>query len=221
MKKHVLAVRGALGDSPKSSKYIETVPKLGYRFIAPISEIVRVRPVVPTHGAREAPASERSRLPPRLDRMIGRDDEVAAVRATLLRQRFVTIVGPGGMGKTTVAISVAHALVHEFPDCAVFVDLAAIADASLVAGMVAAALGMAVHSIDPEPGIVVFLDSRRVLWFWTTVSTLSLPPPLSRNASISPRQRSAFSRRAASRSASRASTSIHSRRCGRRMTHQT
>ena len=156
VRKHVLAVRSALGDGPKSSKYIETVPKLGYRFVAPIREVVSVRPVVPTQGAR-------SKLPPQLERMIGRDDDVAALRAELLRERFVTLVGPGGMGKTTVAISVAHALAREFPDAAVFVDLAAIADASLVAGVVAAALGLAVHSNDPEPGLVAFLESRRVL----------------------------------------------------------
>jgi predicted ATPase/DNA-binding winged helix-turn-helix (wHTH) protein len=163
VKKHVLAVRSALGDSPRDSRFIETVPKLGYRFIAPIREIDTVGRVAPTQAARDAPVPERSRLPPQLERMIGRDDEVAALRADLLRERFVTIVGPGGMGKTTVAISVAHALADEFPDYAAFVDLAAIAEPSMVTGMVAAALGMAVHLNDPEPGIVAFLQSRRAL----------------------------------------------------------
>ncbi len=156
VRKHVLAVRNALGDGAKGSRYIETVPKLGYRFVAPISEIVSVRSV----GVKEAVHSS---LPPQLDRMIGREGEVAAFQAELLRERFVTIVGPGGMGKTTVAISVAHALAREFPDSAIFVDLAAIADTSLVVSVVAAAVGMAVHSYDPLPGLVAFLESRRLL----------------------------------------------------------
>ena len=43
--------------------------------------------------------------------MVGRDDTVRALSVQLMRQRFVSIVGPGGMGKTTVAVSIAHALI--------------------------------------------------------------------------------------------------------------
>ncbi len=59
------------------------------------------------------PASQTPRpraLPPALARMIGRDDTVRTIAADLRTDRFVTLVGPGGMGKTTVAVSVAYAM---------------------------------------------------------------------------------------------------------------
>ena len=51
--------------------------------------------------------------------------------------RFVSIVGPGGIGKTTVAISVAHTLLDGFHGAVFFVDLAALTDAKLVPTAVA------------------------------------------------------------------------------------
>ncbi|MEI9926325.1 MAG: hypothetical protein WDN50_25815 [Bradyrhizobium sp.] len=50
----------------------------------------------------------------------GRDDTVRLISEKLVTERFVTIVGHGGMGKTTVALSVAHALLSEFGRCRVF-----------------------------------------------------------------------------------------------------
>jgi predicted ATPase len=58
--------------------------------------------------------------------MVGRDDTVRSLAEELQVWRFVSIVGPGGVGKTTVAISVAHALVDGFHDAVFFVDLAAV-----------------------------------------------------------------------------------------------
>ena len=46
VKKHVLGVRTALGDRPRNSLFIETIPKRGYRFIAPVTEPVAANPVV-------------------------------------------------------------------------------------------------------------------------------------------------------------------------------
>ncbi|MFX8039886.1 hypothetical protein ABTK61_19245, partial [Acinetobacter baumannii] len=53
-------------------------------------------------------------LPHRLERMIGRDDVVREVSQRLLSERFITLRGPGGIGKTTVAIALAHELSAQF-----------------------------------------------------------------------------------------------------------
>jgi len=82
-------------------------------------------------------------LPRAAKSLVGRDDDVAAVRALLETEgaRLVTIVGPGGVGKTRLAIEVARELAAEFADGTWFVDLAPIHSAGLVLPAIANALG--------------------------------------------------------------------------------
>jgi predicted ATPase len=80
--------------------------------------------------------------------MIGRDDAIRTLSERLMMSRFVSIVGPGGIGKTTVAISVAHMLLDGFNGAVFFVDLAALTDARLVPTAVASALGLMVQTQD-------------------------------------------------------------------------
>src|SRR5260370_21649188 len=77
--------------------------------------------------------------------------------------RFVSIVGPGGIGKTTVAISVAHALLDGFHDAVFFIDLAALTDPQLVPTAIASALGFAVQTQDPVVGLLAFIGDRKIL----------------------------------------------------------
>jgi predicted ATPase len=149
------AERWAMG-----ARYIANVPGRGYCFVAPIT---RTAALLPAQAADSIPTVPPLRLPSRLARMIGRDDAVAGLCVQLLNQRFVSIVGPGGIGKTTVAVSVAHALVREFSGAVAFVDLASIEDPRLVAGAVASTLGLAVHMNDPIPNLIAFLDQKRIL----------------------------------------------------------
>ena len=95
----ISALRKALAQSDPSRRYIANVPGRGYSFIVPISSS---SPAVELEGA------SRSALPTRLARMVGRKDTIATIQAKLAAQKFVTIVGPGGIGKTTVAVAVAH-----------------------------------------------------------------------------------------------------------------
>jgi predicted ATPase len=74
--------------------------------------------------------------------MVGRDDTVRSLAEQLQMWRFVSIVGPGGVGKTTVAISDAHTLADGFHDAVFFIDLAALTDPQLVPTAVASALGL-------------------------------------------------------------------------------
>jgi predicted ATPase/transcriptional regulator with XRE-family HTH domain len=83
-------------------------------------------------------------LPLLLDALIGRDNEVAAILAMLERDhvRLVTLTGPGGVGKTRLAIEVARAWTSAFADGAVFVDLGPLGDANQVLPAIAGPIGV-------------------------------------------------------------------------------
>ena len=72
------------------------------------------------------PTKRKHNLPGLLVRLIGRSSTVASIAARLPRQRFLTIVGPGGIGKTSVAVAVAQNLVNAYEDGVWLVDLAPI-----------------------------------------------------------------------------------------------
>jgi predicted ATPase len=95
--------------------------------------------------------------------MVGRDDTVRTLAEQLQMWRFVTVVGPGGVGKTTVAISVAHTLVNGFPDAVFFVDLAALTNPQLVPTAVASVLGFELQTQDPLVGLLAFIGVRKIL----------------------------------------------------------
>jgi predicted ATPase/DNA-binding winged helix-turn-helix (wHTH) protein len=158
LRSHVVALRRALRDGQDGARYVVNVPGRGYCFVCPVqrSPSAEAAPV-PT-----GPASVATVVPPRLRRMVGRDTVVELVAAQLSRQRFVTILGPGGIGKTTVAVSVGHALAADF-DAVCFVDLGPLTDPRLVPSLLATALGLVVQSDDPIPNLVGFLRDRRML----------------------------------------------------------
>jgi DNA-binding winged helix-turn-helix (wHTH) protein len=154
---HITTLRKALGDAGESSRYVVNVPGRGYCFTAPL-----LRPA-PPEGRASLPAVSPHSLPSPLARMIGRDDAVEKISAELGLHRFVTIVGPGGIGKTSVALAVAHRELEAFGGQVCFVDFGALTDARLVPGTIAAALGLTVNSDDPMPGLLTFLRNRRTL----------------------------------------------------------
>jgi predicted ATPase/DNA-binding winged helix-turn-helix (wHTH) protein len=153
----IAGLRRALGEGSKGARYIVTVPGRGYSFIAPVTLSV-------PEASKESSASMRlKRLPAKLTRMIGREDVVRALSEKLIARRFVTIVGPGGIGKTTVAHAVAHELLGEFNGEVVLVDLTILTDAELVSATVASALGFVLQTEDQLLDLVNFIGDRKIL----------------------------------------------------------
>ncbi len=91
-----------------------------------------------------SPLSQPSRnnLPTQLTRLVGRDEEVAALMACVQNNRLVTIAGSGGIGKTRIAVCVGSQMLQTFPDGVWLVELAPITVDQFVPNAVAAALGI-------------------------------------------------------------------------------
>src|SRR4051794_2939088 len=129
---HMTSLRKALGDGKAGARYIKTITGRGYCFVAPVSGARPRRDVALVAAGRFSHAN----LPNRLSRMIGRDDDVPKLSAQLIASRFVTIVGAGGIGKTTVAVAVAHHLADAFSGSVLFVDLGVLNDVNLVSSAI-------------------------------------------------------------------------------------
>ncbi|MDP9383498.1 MAG: helix-turn-helix domain-containing protein [Chloroflexota bacterium] len=105
-------------------------------------------------------------LPPQPTPFIGREQEVGDVRQQLVRPdlRLLTLTGPGGIGKTRLALEAAAGVLEEFPDGVYFVPLAPIADPSLVVPTIARTLGLAEAGARPiAETLVEHLRGRRML----------------------------------------------------------
>jgi predicted ATPase/DNA-binding winged helix-turn-helix (wHTH) protein len=135
LKVQIAALRRALGEGRRGDRYIATVSGRGYRFVAPVER----------HGTsqaqREATAPEHN-LSLGWTHPLGRDEIIDALLPELPVRRFITIVGPGGIGKTTVAVALANMLLENYRDGVWLVELAALRDPDLVPSAIAAALGI-------------------------------------------------------------------------------
>ena len=163
LRTHVCSLRKALGDVASGTRYITSVAGRGYCFVAPVVRSTRevtAETVVPatSEGGKLSPS-----LPPRLGRMAGRDETVRKLIEQLLEHRFVTVVGAAGIGKTTVAVSLGHALLDNFGGAVRFIELGSIIDPNLVAATVASTLGIVVQTDDALPSLQAFLRDKRVL----------------------------------------------------------
>jgi predicted ATPase/DNA-binding SARP family transcriptional activator len=101
-------------------------------------------------------------VPPRLTRLFGRDAALGELAATVQHERVVSLVGPGGVGKTRLAQ--AFAVTARFPDGIAFVDLSAIGGDERVASAVAAAVGVREeHGLGVEEALAAELRDARLL----------------------------------------------------------
>jgi predicted ATPase/DNA-binding winged helix-turn-helix (wHTH) protein len=116
-------LRKALGDSARNPQFIEHVPRRGYRLIASVE-----RRAGSPFPAAEPPHN----LPAPLTSFVGRNDEAAEVGELLDRHRLVTLVGPGGVGKSRLAVVIALDAHEHHRDGTWLVELASIATTPVV-----------------------------------------------------------------------------------------
>jgi DNA-binding winged helix-turn-helix (wHTH) protein len=154
---HVAALRKALGDGQAGQRYIVTVAQRGYSFVAPLS----FEPLAPL--AHIPHPSLARNLPLQRTRMIGRQALVENLVTQLPRKRFITLVGTGGIGKTTVALRVAERLIGHYRDGTHLLDLASLNDAAMIAPNLRALLDLPLQDGDPLDAIARQLKERHLL----------------------------------------------------------
>src|SRR5277367_4156616 len=150
LKLQVSTLRRALGDGQGDNRYVATVVGRGYNFVAPIrKEEPSSSPIIAT--------AELHNLPFATTRMIGRETIATTLVTQLSQQRLVTVVGPGGIGKTTVGLAVAERMIGAYEHGVRLIDLAPLADPGLVPSAVATVLGLEIRTKDPLPSLVAAL----------------------------------------------------------------
>src|SRR6266852_7758868 len=155
---HVSALRKALGEGRSGTRYVTNVSGRGYCFVAPISRAASP-PVLLSNSLAHSPVG----LPPSPTGMVGRDEAVQLISEELIARRFLTIVGPGGIGKTTLANAVSRTMLAAFDGAVHYVDFGPLGSPSLVPNMVASTVGLPGNFDDPLAALTAFLRDRRML----------------------------------------------------------
>lgn len=155
---HIAALRRTLGDGVDGARYLTNIPGRGYRFVADVimsdaepSEVADNSGFGTPHASLPVPA-----------RTIGREELVGVLAAQIKLQRLVTITGPGGIGKTTVALGVAGAAVADFERIE-FLDVSQASDAPQVRGALAALMDLSLGPNDSIAGLVAKLENQHML----------------------------------------------------------
>ncbi len=156
---HVGALRRALGDGQGGNRYLVTTPGRGYRFVGPVTLSELNPPAAPAAAVKPI-----HNLPVLMTRLVGRADLVGKLTRQLPQHGFITLAGPGGIGKTSLALTVAEALAGAYEDGVWWVDLAPLGTPALVPVALAAVLGIDVGSEDHAlSGLIAALKTKRML----------------------------------------------------------
>nr|WP_243770244.1 LuxR C-terminal-related transcriptional regulator [Amycolatopsis acidicola] len=110
-----------------------------------------------------APPGPRTELPAQLTEFVGREAELASIREVLGSARLVTLLGPGGVGKTRLAIQAADKVRRAFADGVRWVELGALQDPALLAQTLVDALGIRDRSARPQQLLDDYLHNRQLL----------------------------------------------------------
>ncbi|QKK29019.1 winged helix-turn-helix domain-containing protein [Rhizobium indicum] len=155
LKVTIASLRRALREYTPTEDYIRTFVGRGYRLTDQVitGEIPKIA---------DLPVVANTRFP-ELATVIGRDAEIAELRARIAANRLTTIVGPGGIGKTTVAVATVQLLEDEEGDLITFIDFSRVAGEEFVIPSVAAALGISSGSQDRLDAISSILARRKTL----------------------------------------------------------
>jgi len=161
---HIGALRKVLHDA-SGSLYVENVVGRGYSFVAPVRRVVHHAPPQYLPAGIAAAPSAPGAPPLAHGRIFGRGDALQQLAGQVLQRRLVTVAGPGGMGKTTVALAVAASgqLAQSFAHGVFLVDLAPLTDGAQVSSALALALGMPAMSNDPAAALAAHLHDMHAL----------------------------------------------------------
>jgi len=161
---HIAGLRKALKAEGRATPYIVTSAGRGYSFAGRVTwHEPREAPRDSAAPARPVSAQRITHLPRRPPRILGRDADIIEVSRLLGLHRFVSIHGTGGIGKTTVALALAHNHLGAFADGVLFLDLGLRSQHDNLAQIVASSLGVMADSSDPTGSIVEYLRHRQVL----------------------------------------------------------
>ncbi|MET0411942.1 MAG: winged helix-turn-helix domain-containing protein [Polyangiaceae bacterium] len=159
LKVTIAALRRTLGDSGShEARYIATVTGRGYQFVAPVT-----RAFSPDQASPSTPTARRHNLPLGKTRILGRAEAIDAIRSDFGTSRLVTIVGPGGIGKTTVALAVAEQTLGAFEDGVWLIDFGLLKDPKLAPHAVATAIGLPGDAPDMLTAVCESLRGRELL----------------------------------------------------------
>lgn len=153
----IKSARQAIGDNGREQRLIRTIHGRGYRFVGTVDEPSSTSSGGPERSPDgepphdQTPPTPRRRLPGYPTPFVGRESEVGIVQRLIEdpTSRLVTILGPGGMGKTRLAVAVANRTAPSFADGVFFVSLAPIADADRVVFAIADAASLALDARHP------------------------------------------------------------------------
>jgi predicted ATPase/DNA-binding winged helix-turn-helix (wHTH) protein len=152
------SARRAVGDDGRAQRVIRTVHGRGYQFIAPVEH--ETAPAAP--GAVWATHTEA--LAVAATPLVGRRHELSVLDNLIGRTSLLTLTGPGGVGKTRLAVELANRVADRYPDGVAFVALTAVRDPASVPTVVVDALGLGRDSgIEPERVLRESLRRRTML----------------------------------------------------------
>jgi len=155
LRAQIAVLRKALCEDQSTARYIAAVPARGYRFIAPI-----YRSELSTGVAEDAASSNLPRL---LTQPVGREEAIAILEGRVQRSRLVSVVGPGGIGKTTVGIRVAEELSSSYEHGVCFLDLAPLRNPSSLSSVLASQLRLPKITGDPVSLLTAHLRDKSML----------------------------------------------------------
>ncbi|MDM0015315.1 winged helix-turn-helix domain-containing protein [Variovorax sp. J22P168] len=146
LKVNIAAIRRLLGEGPSPPRYIATVVGRGYRFI----ETVRYASHLDPKALHPTPPRRAGNLPPSTKRIFGREHAIRSILQDLENTRLVSIVGPGGVGKTTVALAVADSAAGSLKGGAWLVDLSLLDQQSKVPQAIADVMRSSTRKADDK-----------------------------------------------------------------------
>jgi predicted ATPase/DNA-binding winged helix-turn-helix (wHTH) protein len=131
---HIARLRQILGDGRDGNRFVINIPGRGYRFVADVTTDIESSPPLAVDAVHNLPAL--------FTQLIGREDAMADLVLQLKQHRLLTVVGPGGIGKSSVAQAVARELVARFRDGVWLIDLEPLTDPQLLPSALRSAFGL-------------------------------------------------------------------------------